>query len=273
MKFTKIQPNTFNELQVNAGVLVKTFDPATGTLNEEDIITSTTGGITINAKPSYTDFGDDIDNCPKNTKELKRKDNIEVSVSCTALNINKDTLMFALGAADEDATSGAIVTRVDLKQTDFKTIWFIGDLANDGYIAIKLIDALSTDGFSLKTSDKGKGNISLTLTAHMSLANQTKEPVEFYLGQPDGAVSITLNKHAVELVKDGTETLVATTVPDGETVSWSSSDTSVATVTSGGVVTAQAEGVCVIIATITVEGVSRIDSCEVTVTAAEESEG
>lgn len=271
MKFTKINPNTFNELQVNAGVLVKSFDPSTGILNEEDIITSTTGGITVAAKPSFDDFGDDIDNCKKNCRELKRLTDMEVTVSLTALNINEETIKLALGAADTDSNTGAIVPRVDLAQTDFKTIWFIGDLSNNGYIAIKLIDALSTDGFSLKTSDKGKGNVSLTLTAHTNLNEQDKYPVEFYIGTPDGVSSITLNKHSLTIADGDTATLVATTVPSGETVVWSSSDTDVATVAAG-VVTAEAEGACVIIAKITVDNKDYIDSCEVIVTEAE-SEG
>ena len=271
MKFTKINPNTFNELQVNAGVLVSSFDPSTGILNEEDIITSTTGGITINAKPTYEDFGDDIDNCPKNTKELKRKTEMDINVSLTALNINEDTLKLALGAADKDSVTGAIIPRKDVQLADFASIWFIGDLANNGYIAIKLIDALSTDGFSLKTADKGKGNVSLTLTAHTSINEQDKDPVEFYIGTPDGVASVTLNKHSLTIADGDTATLVATTIPAGQTVTWASSDTTVATV-SGGTITAQDEGVCVIIAKITVDGVDYIDSCEVTVTEAE-SEG
>lgn len=186
-KFTKIPANTFDELQVNAGVLVKEFDPATGTLDESKIITATSGGITINAKPTFEDFGADIDNCPKNTKELKRKTEMDVNVSTTALNINKDTLKLALAAADEVQETGAIVSRTDLKLADFSTIWWIGDLSNGGYLAIKLIDALSTDGFSLKTNDKGKGNVSLTLTAHTSLNQQDIEPVEFYIGEPEEA--------------------------------------------------------------------------------------
>lgn len=185
MKFTKIPENTFNELQVNAGVLVKSFNPSTGTLDAASIITATSGGITINAKPSFEDFGSDIDNCPKNTKELKRKTEMEVTVSTTALNINKDTLKLSLAAADENTETGAIVSRTDLKLADFSTVWWIGDLSNDGYIAVKLIDALSTDGFSLKTTDKGKGNLSLTLTAHASMNAQDVEPVEFYLGTPE----------------------------------------------------------------------------------------
>ena len=184
MRFTQIPEDTFNELQVNAGVLAKDFDVTTGTLVNSDIISATSGGITINVKPSFEDFGADIDNCKKNTKELKRKTEMDVNVSATLLNISKDTLKFMLAAADEDSQSGAIVARTDLKQTDFKTIWFIGDLSNGGYVAIKLIDALSTDGFSLKSNDKGKGNLSVTITAHTSLSSQDTEPVEFYIGEP-----------------------------------------------------------------------------------------
>lgn len=184
MRFTKIPADTFNELQVNAGVLAKDFDVATGVLDIEDIISATSGGITINAKPSFEDFGADIDNCPKNTKELKRKTEMDVNISATLLNINEDSLKFVLAAADV-AQNGAIVSRVDLKLTDFKTIWFIGDLSNGGYLAIKLIDALSTDGFSLKTNDKGKGNLSAAITAHTSLNSQDVEPVEFYIGEPE----------------------------------------------------------------------------------------
>lgn len=265
MRFTKIPESTFNELQVNAGVLAKAFDPATGVLDEADIITATSGGITVNAKPSFEDFGADIDNCPKNTKELKRKTEMDVNVSTTALNINKDTLKFMLAAADEDAQTGAIVSRVDLEQTDFKTIWWIGDLSNGGYLAIKLIDALSTDGFSLKTNDKGKGNLSISLSAHVSLNAQDVEPVEFYIGEPESANPyITLNKGSVTLDEGATFTLKANKYPADAAITWDSTNDEIATVDDG-VITGVDVGVCVITATITVDGVTYIDSCNVTV--------
>lgn len=185
MKFTKIPQNTFEQLQVNAGILLKDFDVETGTFEDEDMLTATTGGITVNVKPSFEDFGSDIDNCPKNTKELKRITETEVSLSTTALNITEDLLLMQLGAADKDTQSGAIKPRADLKTTDFKTIWWIGDLSNNGFIAIKISNALSTDGFSIKTTDKGKGNISLTLTGHTSINAQDVVPAEFYLGEPE----------------------------------------------------------------------------------------
>lgn len=184
MKFTRIPQSTFDELQINAGILLKDFDVEHGTFDDEDILTATTGGITVTVKPTYEDFGDDIDNCPKNTMELKRITETEVSMSTTALNINEDLLLFMLGAADKDATTGKITPRADLKTTDYRTIWWIGDLSNNGYIAVKISNALSTDGFSIKTSDKGKGNVALGITGHVSISAQDVIPAEFYLGEP-----------------------------------------------------------------------------------------
>ena len=156
MRFTKIPLNTFNELQLNAGILLKDFDIATGTFADSDMLTATTGGLQVQVKPTFEDMGSDIDNCPKNTMELKYKtDADEVTIGGTALNINSDMLMLMLGAADKDSTTGKIAPRKDLKLTDFKSLWWVGDLSNGGFVAVKVINALSTDGFSLKTTDKG----------------------------------------------------------------------------------------------------------------------
>ena len=185
MRFTKIPENTFEELQINAGILVKDFDVDTGTFDDEDMLTATTGGITISVKPEFEDFAEDIDNAAKNMLEMKRITSTEVTISTTALNINEDLLLFMLGAADKDAQTGKITPRKDLRTTDFKDIWWIGDLSNNGYVAVKILNALSTEGFEIKTTDKGKGNITLTLTGHTSMSAQDVVPAEFYLGAGD----------------------------------------------------------------------------------------
>ena len=77
-------------------------------------------------------------------------------------------------------------------------------------------------------------------------------------------VSIALNKSSTTIAQGSTETLTATTNPAGETVSWSSSDTDVATVAAG-VVTGVAAGTATITATITVDGVTYADTCIVTI--------
>ncbi len=271
MRFTKIPQNTFEELQINAGILVKDFDVATGTFADSDMISATTGGITVSVKPTYEDFGSDIDNCPKNTMELKRITETEVTLSTTALNINEDLLLYMLGAGDKDQVTGAIMPRKDLKVTDFKTIWWIGDLSNNGYIAVKISNALSTDGFSIKTTDKGKGNISLTLTGHVSIDAQDVIPAEFYLGAgDDDTLSITLDRSRAS-IEDGKTLTLHATATSGATVTYASTNTSVATVgASTGTITGEAEGVCVITATATKSGESAIATCIVTITPAED---
>ena len=60
--FTVIPQDTFNELQVDAGVLLKTFNPASPAAPaDDDIISATTGGITVSCVPTYSDWGEDVD--------------------------------------------------------------------------------------------------------------------------------------------------------------------------------------------------------------------
>ena len=78
---------------------------------------------------------------------------------------------------------------------------------------------------------------------------------------------ISLNKSTTSIAVGYDETLVATLTPSNttyDTVTWSSSNTSVATVDSDGEVTAVAAGTAVITATTEIGGFS--DSCTVTVT-------
>ena len=73
-KFTQIPIDTFKKLQLGAGLLTSEFNPATGELTASNIVGATSGGVSFEATPSFRDFGEDIDNCPKNTKELKELD-------------------------------------------------------------------------------------------------------------------------------------------------------------------------------------------------------
>lgn len=180
-KFTKIPQNTFSGLQLDAGILLKKFDPKTGAVPEdEDIICPTTGGITASCVPTYSDIGADVDNCPVNLLELKHLDSWECKLSFTSLGTSQEAIRMALGAADIDTVSGKIVPRRDLKQGDFSDVWWVGDRADGGAVAIRLLNALSTGGFSLKTAKNGKGQISVELTGHVSINAQDTMPMEFY---------------------------------------------------------------------------------------------
>lgn len=188
MKFTKIPVDTFQKLQLNAGILATEFTPATGALGESGQIGATTGGISFDATPTFSDFGDDIDNCPKNTKELKRLDEWEVKISGTFVSADTAIAKSLIGAADIGTTDTTKVTpRNDIADSDFSTIWLIGDYSdkngetNGGFIAIKLINALSTGGLKLKTSDKAKGQMAFEYTGHYSISKQNIVPFELYI--------------------------------------------------------------------------------------------
>lgn len=184
-KFTVIPKNTFDGLQMDAGVLLKTFNPATGAApKDEDIICATTGGINPTCVPTYSDLGEDVDNCPTNMMELKHLDGWECKMAFTSLGVSPELIRTTLGAADIDAESGAITPRRDLKQTDFTDIWWVGDLANGGFVAIQLKNALSTAGFSLQTTKAGKGQVSVELTGHVSINDQDTMPMVFYSMEP-----------------------------------------------------------------------------------------
>lgn len=188
MKYTKIPENTFQNLQLNAGVLLSSFTPSTATVSEEAIIGATTGGINFTATPTYTDFGEDIDNCPKNMKELKKLDSWEAKCSGTFVTVDTAVAKSLIGAADIGSPDTTKVTpRNDLAQADFSDIWIVGDYSdkngdtNGGFIAIHMMNALSTGGFQIKTADKAKGQFAFEYTAHYSMSAQDTVPFEVYV--------------------------------------------------------------------------------------------
>ena len=60
-RFTIIPQDTFEGLQLDAGILLSSFDPATGSFSESNIICATTGGINPSCVPTYSDMGEDVD--------------------------------------------------------------------------------------------------------------------------------------------------------------------------------------------------------------------
>lgn len=185
LKYTKIPETTFKNLQLNAGVLLSDFNPATAEVSNEAIIGATTGGVNFTATPTFSDYGEDIDNCPRNMKELKKLDSWEISLSGTYVTVDANAVKALVGAAD--VSGNKITPRNDLKLTDFTDVWWVGDYSdqngetNGGFVAIHMMNALSTGGFAIKSSDNGKGNFAFTYTAHYSMDAQGTVPFEVYV--------------------------------------------------------------------------------------------
>lgn len=191
-KFTQIPTDTFKKLQLNAGILITEFDPATGELSASNIIGATSGGVSFEATPSFTDFGEDIDNCPKNTKELKKLNSWEAKMSGSFVTMDTNVATSVIGTAavaSDDPTK--VVPRNSVEAKDFKNIWWVGDYSDinedgssagkAGFIAIKLINALSTGGFKIQSGDKAKGTFEFEYTGHYSSENIDTVPFALYI--------------------------------------------------------------------------------------------
>lgn len=186
MKFTQIPTDTFENLQMNAGILLDEFTPSTGVIGK--IIGATTGGINFTATPTYSDYGEDIDNCPKNMKELKKLDSWEATLSGTFASVSASLAKTLIGAADADSSDAThIIPRNDILESDFKDIWWVGDYSNlngdknGGFCAVHLINALSTGGFQIQSTDKAKGQFAFSFTGHYSMDDQSRVPFEIFV--------------------------------------------------------------------------------------------
>lgn len=181
--YTMIPANTFKEIQTNAGVILKSFTPSAPTVKASDVVCATTGGVNFTDTPSYTDYGEDIDNCPANMKELKRLDSHEVKLSGTAVSLSEAFAETLVGTADSASASGVttVTPRNELQDADFEDIWWVGDYGDGGFVAIELKNALSTAGFALQSTDSGKGNFAFEFTGHYSMENQDEVPYAIYV--------------------------------------------------------------------------------------------
>ena len=270
MKYTQIPNDTFRNLQLNAGILVSAFDPATGEVGSDALIGATTGGVQFQDSVEYIDFGDDIDNCPKNMKELKVLDSHEVTMSGTFVSVSPNTAKKLAAAADK--VGDKIVPRNDLVDADFSDIWWVGDYSDvntgssAGFIAIKLINALNTGGFQIQSADKAKGQFAFEFTGHYSMDNPDTVPYELYVkGSSEQSPFIYLNTHSETLTVGDTYQLGVTVYPTNATVSYVSSATAKASVSSAGLVTAAQAGSTIVTASITDNGVTYNDTCTIIV--------
>ena len=183
MKYTQVNSDAFEHLQLNAGILVDSFTPGTGVIG--NILGATTGGITFNSNPTFEDFGADVDNVPANTKDLKRITGYDPAMSGTFVECTANLAKQLVGAADLATTK--ITPRAQLLSTDFEEVWWIGDYSdvntgtNAGFIAIHLLNALNTGGFQIKSTKDGKGNLAFDFHGHYSLNDIDTVPFEIYV--------------------------------------------------------------------------------------------
>jgi hypothetical protein len=192
MKFTQVAADAFQKLQLNAGVLTTEFDPADPSLDRSKLFGATSGGVSFATNPEYVDFGEDIDNVPPNTKQLKRLQSVNPVMSGTLKTADTDTAKVLIGAADI-GSDGLITPRATVMDEDFlDDLWWVGDYSDvntdsttqqAGFVAIHMMNVLSTQGLQLQSNDDGKGDFAFELTAHYDLEDIDTLPYEVYIVQ------------------------------------------------------------------------------------------
>lgn len=199
MRFTKVPEDLFNTVQPNAGVILRTFNPDAPAAAAEmikNIVGATSGGVNFSAVPTYSDQGEGIDNCPRNMMELKQLDAWEITMSGSFVTVTLTSAKELVGAAD--VAENKLTPRNDIKEEDFQDLWWVGDYSSNngdsdgGFIAIHMMNVLNTGGFQIQTSDRAKGTMSFTYTAHYSINAQDTPPFEMYI--QEGAAAAAANE-------------------------------------------------------------------------------
>lgn len=193
-KFTQVPSDTFEKLQLNAGILVDDFTPDTGTIG--NILGATSGGVNFTTNPSFMDFGEDVDNVPNNTKEMKKLQQFDPSMAGTFLTVTAAVAKMLVGAGDIDSSDAThVIPRSELLQADFGELWWIGDYSdinsgdNAGFLAIHLINALNTSGFQIQSAKNEKGKLAFEFHGHYSIADLDEVPFEIYVKAGEGTLA------------------------------------------------------------------------------------
>jgi hypothetical protein len=181
---TGVSASTKQNLQLGAGVLMTAYAPGSE-IDASSIIGATRGGGSFVATPTIRQI--EADGVPENVKELVANDGWTATLNTTLIEFKKENLLLALGpgavATDVTAnekTTTTITCSNEVKDADFKDIYWVGDLADGSKIAIKLKNALNSGGLNLTITNKGEGTYALSLVAHYSVSDLKSAPFEIY---------------------------------------------------------------------------------------------
>jgi hypothetical protein len=189
---TGLRPETFENLQTNAGVFLKNFDWSTFTTvealeeailgkleAEEGILGATIGGGSFQCTPTIRNIEADGMRYPIVGSTVN--DMWTVKLTGTMKECRPENFKDALICADLE-TSGNVTkikVRTDIKAEDYiDSLCWVGDTSK-GFVLIELKNALNLTGANFTFTDKGEGTLPFEFQAHAkNLADMEYAPVE-----------------------------------------------------------------------------------------------
>ena len=279
MQYTRVMPGAVNKIQLNASIMVDSFNPATGVFG--NILGLTSGGVTFNSNTAFEDFGANIDNADPGTWQFQRITSHDPTVSGTFISID-ERMAKRLMAAGVISQNGRVTPTHTLKPSDFEDFWIVGDYSasNDGagtagFHAIHISHGLNKTGYQWKTNDKGKGEFAFEIHGHYDADYPGVPPYEVYIKAGTGSgdqAGIRLSERVIRLSATPTApnhsaTLLAYTTPADAQVTWTTNDTNDFITLNDGEVVGMDPGSCIVTASITNEsdGITYSDTCTVIV--------
>jgi len=207
-EYTKYPGDLTENIQMNAGVIADDFTPSTGVIG--NILGATNSGISFDPKPTFEDFGADIDNMPENTWQMKRVKSYDPTLSGSFRTVTAALVKMLNGAAGFAVGDNThIVPSHELRAAHFKDVWVIGDYSDRnsgtgssgpyaGFIAIHVKHALNVTGFKWKTNKDGKGEFDFEYHGHYDLNSPDDPPYEVYIRHGVGGTltSLTVTSEA-----------------------------------------------------------------------------
>lgn len=177
---TGLRPETFTNLQLNAGVFLKNFDYSSytdaGTLETailaalesgEDIMGATQGGGTFQCTPTIRQIEADGMRYPIVGSTVN--DMWTVKLTGVMKEITPGTFKDALAAADQSGSANVkkLKVRTDILPTDYiSNLCWVGDTSNQGFVLINLDNVINLTGANFTFTDKGEGTLPFEFQAH-----------------------------------------------------------------------------------------------------------
>lgn len=207
-----IRKETFQNLQLNAGIFIKNFDYDTPTDADAlktaiasaiaagtNILGATRGGGTFTATREIRT--PEVDGMRYGFIGSDFVDSADAYLSTTLVEVTAQSVKDCLGNATA-STSGKKTTikmHTAIQETDYiSNLCWIGDLADGRLILIALKNALNTADFSLTFTDKGEGTLAAEFHARQSdVLDYDEAPFEIIFFEPSGSLgSLTITSAA-----------------------------------------------------------------------------
>lgn len=181
---------------------------------------------------------------------------VPTSINSSIKNGNCTTTLYAIWEKIP-----ATVSSISIQSKPTKTTYMIGGTFSSSGLSIKvnMSDGTSktvTSGFTLSSPDMSTAGTKTVTVTYQGKTTSFTVTVQ--------TPSISVSSTSKTMTVGDTVTLTAITTPSGQTVIWTSSNTSVASV-SNGVVTAKASGTAIITAKFTYNGSTYSKTCNFTV--------